>query len=162
MADVYVNADVEANKKSNPAEDGGAKVVEAIAIAELAVADSDGDIFRLFSNIPASAVIASIQIVNDAVTGGTDFDLGFYKTNGGAVVDKDALLDGVSMASARARGSELNGLTAVAIENSQKQVYELAGDTLAVHDGAYDIALTANTVGSSVGTIVVAIRFIQG
>ena len=68
----------------------------------MAAADDDGSVYRFFR---VGQTFAPIQIwlYNDAITGGTDYDLGLYRTaeDGGAVVDVDRFATAVSMASAR-------------------------------------------------------------
>ena len=51
-------------------------------------------------------------------------------------------------------------MAAVDIADAGKTLGELSAQTNI--DGAYDIALTANTVGSGVGTITTVATFIQG
>ena len=65
------------------------------------------------------------------------------------------------MASAltRATGHQL-GLQTVDIANVGKTLAELSGQTDL--DLSYDIALTANTVGTAAGTISVLAKFVQG
>jgi hypothetical protein len=80
---------------------------------------------------------------------------------GSAEVDKDVLMNGQTMASAltRATGQGL-GLSAVGIDNVGKTLAELSGQ--ANPGTSYDIALTANTVGTAAGTISVVATFAQG
>ena len=116
----------------------------------------------MFADIPASAILVECEILNDVVTAGTDWDLGLYKTDGGAVVDKDIYVDAADLSTGHANGSGLTGLSALNIDQSQKKLYENAAETLKTTDGSYDIALTANVVGSSVSTVVVKATFLQG
>lgn len=166
VEDKYVNADLEAEKLAPSAFVAGDKTLVAVATEEIAAADDDGSVYRLFKSVPHNYIPVRIEIYNDAITAGTDYDLGFYQTTvggvAGAVVDKDALADGLDMSSAAAKGSPKDGLVTVAIENVQKRVYELAGDTLDAKELNYDIALTANTVGSAAGTISAIAWFVQG
>ena len=160
----YVNADIVAEKKGKALEVHGAKNVTAIVTFEVAVADDDGSIYRLLKNIPASAVISKIEIFNDAITGGTDWDLGLYKNldRGGEVISKDVFVNGITLASARVHGAGVDGLTAVNIADALKTVFEHAGDTLDTREVGYDLALTANTVGGTAGTVTVKITFAEG
>lgn len=158
----YINSDVVAGNRANPAKIFGAQVLQAVATFEVAAADDDGSVYRVFNDVPANMILTSVRINNDAISGGTDWDLGLYKTDGGAVVDKDVFMDGTSLASARIEGADVSGLTAVAIENLVKRLYEHAGATVATREQSYDIALTANTVGTAAGTVTVRATFIQG
>ncbi len=164
VEDKYVNADIVAGVKGKAVEVHGAKNVVAIVSFEVAVADDDGSIYRILKNMPASAVISKIEIFNDAITGGTDWDLGFYKNleRGGEVKSKDVLVNGLSVASARIHGAGVSGLTALNIANAGDTVFEHAGDTLETREIGYDLALTANTVGGTAGTITVKITFAEG
>ena len=119
-------------------------------------ADVDTNQFRM-ARLPSNAVIRSITVLCDAITGGTDYDLGIaYPTNkGGAVIDADNLMDGQTLATA---SKVIDGFAAVAIENRYKALWELAG--LAA-DPAHnlDIVLTANTVGTADGDVVIEIQY---
>jgi hypothetical protein len=159
MADNYVDANIVAGKKSSALAAGvGAETVTMAQTVAVLAADADGDIYRVFANVPSSLVPIKIEINNTAVTGGTDYDLGLYKPNGGAVVDKDILADGISMATARTVATSNNaGLTTIAIADGFETLGELSAQTDV--DAAYDIALTANTVGSADGTIRVVATF---
>jgi len=164
VEDKYVNADIVAGIKARAVDAHGAKNVVAVVSFEVAVADDDGSIYRLLKNMPASAVISKIEIFNDAITGGTDWDLGFYKNleRGGAVKIKDVLVNGITMAAARIHGAGVSGLTALNIANAGDTVFEHAGDALDTREIGYDLALTANTVGGTAGTITVKITYAEG
>lgn len=161
----YVNADIVAGKPAIAAYFSGAEVIEVIGLISVAAADDDGSIYR-FARVNSMFIPTSIVITNTAITGGTDYEVGIYNTLdgplAGAVKDIDVLAGTTSMASARAEGSGVSGLSAVAVTGAQNRLYELAGDTAADKPGEYDIALTANTVGTAAGTIVVKARFVQG
>lgn len=140
---------------------GGVGIRARLATFEVAAADSDGSVYRIFKDVDANEVPLMVLVANDAITSGTDWDLGLYKPGLGVVVDKDLLLDGGDLSSAHALSSAaaLPGLSAVAIENVGKTLRELADGTVDNQDiGAvlsYDMALTANTVGSAAGTVTV-------
>lgn len=153
MTDKYVNADIVAGKKGSPFQVGGTLLMTLCETEEVAAADADGDVYRFFRAVPADAKIVDLLVFNDAITAGTDYDIGFYESNSGAVVDKDALLDGGDLSSAHAAGSGLSGISAVDVANLVKPIYELAGHTAATKKPSYDICVTANTVGSAAGTI---------
>jgi len=162
----YVSANLEAEKHETAAFTHGDKTLYGVAIAEIAAADDDGSVYRLFKNVPADYIPAKIEIACDAITGGTDFDLGFYKqTVGGVagdVVDADKLADGIDLSSAVAFASAIDGLQTLNIDEAQERIYTLAGDTLNDHELGYDIALTGNTVGTAAGTVTVKAWFVQG
>lgn len=161
----YVNSDIVANKKAVAALVHGAELMCAIATFEVAAADDDGSVYRLF-NVNPHYIPVAIWVTNDAITGGTDYDLGLYKpsVNGvsGAVIGKDIFADGMNLSSAHLRTAALDGLVTVDAANSTKKIYEHAGDTLSTRELSYDIALTANTVGSGAGTVTVVGYFVFG
>lgn len=154
----YVNTDAAANNLVGAAA-GGAEIVVKQETFEVAAADSDGSVYRVFKGLAADLILVDLKIANDAITGGTDWDAGFYETDLGAVVSKDCLLNGGDLSSAHARGSELSGMSAVDVANVKKSIYEIAGHTASTKKASYDLALTANTVGSGAGTVSVIATF---
>lgn len=166
VVDKYVDSDTEADKNTTAAFVHGDKTVYAVAIVEVAAGDDDGSIYRLFRNIPQDLIPAKIEISNDTITSGSDYDLGFYQPTiggvAGAVIDKEKLASTLDMSSAATNGSPKDGLENLNIDEAQELIYVLAGDTLDDHELGYDIALTANTVGSVAGTITVKAWFVQG
>lgn len=137
---------------ANKSGKGNLQIIQATAT--VASADNDGDVYRMFT-LPSRAVPLFAIIRNTAITGGTDYDLGVFSYSaGGAVLDADILIDGRSMATA---GTSLVHLPN-AVGDSNKALWELAG--LTVDDGRLiDIALTANTVGTADGTIIVELAY---
>jgi len=124
----------------------------------IAAADADGDSY-VMARLPSNAVIKEIKVLCDAITGGTDFDLGVnYPPNkGGTVIDADCLMDGQTLATA---SKVLDGFAAPAIENRYKELWEIAGLTAdPCHN--LDIVLTGNTVGTAAGDVVVEIAYTQ-
>jgi len=145
------------NLNVSKAQTNGAKFQTIIETVEIASSDNDGSTYRL-ARLQANAVIKGINIFCDAITGGTDYDLGIYdipETNNGAVIDKDCFMDGQTLASA---SKAINGFSVVDIANYGKQVWELAGLTEATNK-AVDIVLTGNTVGSANGTVTIQVTY---
>lgn len=157
----YVGANEAAGKLEKSALSSGSESIVIIKTFEVAAADDDGSVYRVFKEVPSSYIPVQIDILCDAITNGTDYDLGLYKTGLGAVVDKDVLMDGQTLATAltRATGQGL-GLGAVDRADATKTLGQLSAQTNV--DAAYDIALTANTVGSAAGTVTVIAHFVQG
>lgn len=120
-------------------------------------ADGNGSVFYLGDPLPSNAVIHRIDLDFDAITSATDVDLGFYETvsAGAAVIVKDCLLDGQSLATA---SKGVDAYTKPAIENKHKPIYEIAGLT-ADPKKLMQTALTFNTAGSSVGDIRILIEY---
>lgn len=134
------------------------RLMEQVGYVEVAAADDDNSVYR-FCRIPANARISQVLIKNDAITGGTDYNLGVYATaeDGGAAVDDNALADALDLSSARAVYTDL---TAIAEEDGEKKLYELAG--VSADPGTdYDVCLTGITVGTAAGTIAVIVRYAQ-
>lgn len=159
MADVYVDSNIVAGKKTSALFTGaGAETVTMAQTVTIASGDANGDVYRVFAGVPSSLVPLKIEVFNTAITGGTDYDLGLYEVNSGAVVDADILADGVSMATARTIATSNNvGMTTVDIADGLESLGELSAQTEV--DSAYDVALTANTVGTADGTIRVVATF---
>lgn len=152
VVDKYVDVDLEADKLGSALFTNGKEVTFAMATVAVAAGDDNDSVYRLFKDVPSSLVPVLIIIHNTAITNGTDYDLGLYKINRGAVIDKDILADGLDMSSARAIATLNNaGLTTLNIANGGEDLGKLSAQTDI--DPAYDIALTANTVGTIAGTI---------
>lgn len=166
VVDKYTDDDVEAGKLGNPAQISGAEVQAQVLTFEVDAADDDGSIYRIAKSLNPNLIIKRILINNDAIAGGSDYNLGFYETStdrgDGAIIGTgNQLADALDMSAAAGNGSEKNGLAAVAIEDLPLRIYELAGDTINDRKQGYDIALTGITVGAG-GTITVRIEFVQG
>ena len=161
VEDKYVNPDDVAGKKGKAARVSGDAERVMVATVEIAAADDDGSKYRMFKSVPSNLIPTEITITCDAITGGTDYELGIYKTNLGAVISKGLFMTNQTLATAltRATGHQL-GLAAVDIANVYKTMGELSGQT--VIDPAYDIVLTADTVGTAAGTVTVIAKFVQG
>jgi len=142
---------------------GGTELKVAFSTFELAAADDDGSIYRIWT-MAKTIVPLDIAVACDTVTGGTDFELGLYKPKSadggtGAVINKGLFMTGQTLASPVDFGyaTALDGMDAVDIANYGKALWELAGHTI---EGAnptslpeYDIAYTADTVGSAAVTV---------
>jgi hypothetical protein len=159
VEDKYVGSLTASGKLENAALVTGDKIIVMVQTEEIAAADDDGSVFRFFKAVPSNLIPVEITVTCDAITSGTDFDLGLYKV-GGAVVEKDVLMDGQTLASAltRATGHQL-GLAAVNIADATKTLGQLSTQTDV--DMAYDICLTANTIGSAAGTVTIIAKFVQ-
>lgn len=162
VEDKYVDANLAAGKLAKTALGSGAETITLVATEEIAAADDDGSVYRLFKSVPANLIPLEITIATDGITAGTDYDLGLYKVGvGGDAVDADVLMDGQTLASAltRATGHQL-GLQTVNIADAGKTLGELSAQTDV--DLSYDVALTGNTVGTADGTVTVIAVFAQG
>jgi len=150
VVDLYSQTDLEAgNGKKFPSLNGlGTQTYTAVGTAVVVSADSDTSVYRVIPNMPSNAVPINICIHHGTITSGTDYDLGLYKTNGGAVVEVDILADGLDLSTARLIAVWNNaGMTSLDIVNGTQTLATLSGQT--DPDASYDICLTANTVGSA-------------
>lgn len=149
---------------SNSAITRGVKMIAKGVCAVLA-ADDDGSVYR-FAELPSNAIIHSIKIRNDALTGATSWDCGIYRTtaDGGAVVDADLFASAVDI-NAGLAGTEIRfeaGTTALIAYAEYRlwQIADLGAATYASDPGyTFDICLTANTVGSGAGNILLEIEY---
>lgn len=131
---------------------GGSKIVPHVVTFEVAAADDNNSIYRLF-RINSSDVILQLEISNDAITGGTDYDVGLYDiTTSGAVVDKDVFADGLNLTSA---ADKTNVLTAPDIAELNLPVWDLVSGVTEDPNKQYDVAIHANVAGTAAGTITV-------
>lgn len=148
-------------QKVNAALVSGGRVREVVESVAVAAADDDTSTYRFF-RVWSGWRISSLEVFNDAITGGTDYDAGIYDTaeNGGAVVDINAYGDAVSMATARVApldiAYEVRNITAI----KQKVWEDLA---LSADPGKwYDLVLTGVTVGTAAGDISLRLRYTDG
>jgi hypothetical protein len=133
-----------------------------VATVEVAAADDDTSVFRLF-RLPSNAKVTAFSLFNDAITGGTSYDIGLYRTaaDGGAAVDVDAFASAVDLSSGRAASGPLVAtFEAQNIDKIEQELWQVA--SLTTDPGVmYDVALTANTVGTGAGTISAIIEYIS-
>lgn len=153
VEDKYVDSATAAGNTAEPGANGQ-ELIRMVATVEIAAADDDGSKYRLFKAVPSSFKPVSCTVMCDAITGGTDYDLGLYNTNMGSVVDKDVLMDGQTLATA-SRVLDGLGIVDIADIGAKKSLAELLALNPSTAKPAYDVVLTANTVGSAAGTVTV-------
>lgn len=133
--------------------------------AAIAAADDDGSIYRITKDVDPNAVLLVAALGCSAITAGTDYDLGLYRPRLGAVISKDVFMDGQTFATAvrpfQGTGG-ISGLSNVAAGNLSKRIFEHAGHTVRTKLDSYDLALTANTVGTAAGTVDGILVWAQG
>lgn len=166
VEDKYIDANVAAGKQpASVAGSLGAETRTFMATFELAAADDDGSIYRVFKNLSADLIPVRIEVRCDAITNGTVFDLGFYKTGVGSVEantnTKSVLMSNQTLASALTT-SPADGLANVDIANRCKRIYELCAHTQATKLAGYDLCLVGDTVGTVAGTVTIIAVFAQG
>ena len=132
---------------------------EAVGTVEVAAADSDTSVYR-FVRLRSSDRLSTLQVACDAITAGTSYDFGLYRTaaDGGAVVDADLFASAVDLSSALAFTDITYEATAANISQVEKRLWELLG-LIADPMIEYDVCALANTVGSAAGTISVRARY---
>jgi hypothetical protein len=138
----------------------GAQCEEGVATLEVAAADDDGSVYR-FLRVHSSWSPRALLVTNDAITGGTAFEIGLHETaeNGGGAADADLFGTAVSMASARTQPTDLL-FEALNIDKIEKRIWELLG--LASDPGKYfDLTMTGTTVGTGAGTISARLQFVE-
>lgn len=162
VVDIYVNEDTENGKLAQAAKCQGNKVVTIVQSFETGATDGNGSVYRVFPDLNPCLIPVDIKIMNDATgAANSDFDLGLYCGEKGEVIDADCFYDGLNIKTANT-GTPVNGLSALDIANIGKQLFEIAGHTIANRKDTYDIALTANTAPAAAGTVTVVGTFLQG
>lgn len=136
----------------------GAPLLSMVATLAVAAGDDDTSVYR-FCRLPSNAVIMKIDLFNDAITAGTDYNLGLYQTaaNGGADADENLFGDAIDLSSARVAPLDATH-EILDINKAEKRVWELLG--LSADSGReYDLCLTGVTVGTSAGDITVKVYY---
>ena len=129
---------------------------------EVAAADDNNSVYRVFPDVNPELIPVQINVYNDAITGGTDYDLGLYERGiGGAVIDQDVLAATLNMSSGASLGSPKNGLGALNVADVEKALHQLVSQNIGSLKGGYDICVTAPTVGTAAGTITVEMFYIE-
>jgi len=121
-------------------------IVGTVAVA---ASDDDGSTYVL-APVRSSWTIPSIRLYNDAITGGTGYDVGLYDSGLTAVNDA-AYAATVSLASASTDGVEV-AFNARDITRIGQKVWQDAGQT-ADPMVWYYLVLTADVVGTAAGDI---------
>lgn len=135
----------------------GGRIKSIRQVSTVAAADDDGDVLYVCP-IHSSWSLCHIWLLNDAITSGTDYDLGLYDEDGN-VVDVNAYADAVDMSSARVDGLDvLNEIRDIA--NIEQQVWQDAGQSS--DPGVwYYLVWTGVTIGSGAGDIVTAVEYVE-
>lgn len=152
----FLNADLGTGKLLDSKSNGSGHIKSIVVTGEIAAADDNGSKYGLFL-INSGSGLFSLEISCDAITNGTDFDIGIYQYKGngviGDVVDKDLFLDGQTLASALDKS---NALLAPDINELHKAVWAYAALGLSEDpEVQYAVVLTGNVVGSAAGTVTV-------
>ena len=132
---------------------------ESVATLEVAAGDDDNSVYR-FVRVPSNARISSVEYANDAITGGTDYNVGVFDTaaNDGAAVSENLFADALDLSSAHAFTDCTYETTATNIAKVDQELWQLLGLT-SDPGKEYDICAKGITVGTAAGTISLRVRF---
>lgn len=144
--------------------------IPKVAVTSFVVGSTDaaGSIYRLFKGLSPDIIITSIDILNDALTGANNVQIGAYGVldydGVGAAISANCFASGLDLSTAHAiSGSPLNGLAAVSIANLNVPTWTLYGDAQypAKHP-AFDLCMTmtAMTTGAT-GNVHVKLQYVQ-
>ncbi len=143
--------------KVEPGENAHEIVRMISPVAAVLAADDDGSTYLMFKSVPSSFRPVRATVVTDGIAGGTDYELGVYNPRTGAVVSKGLFMTGQTLASA---SRTLDGLANVSVADlgAKKSIAELLSLTPSTALPAYDIVLTADTVGTGAGNAYVILE----
>ena len=161
VVNAYQDAAILAGKNTNPAFSQGAAVMGAVSTFEVAAADDNDSIYRVFKGVPGDMIVLSLQLACDAIAGMTDVNVGLWETNLGAVVSENCFADAVNPSAGYAFRAELNLLAGLGVEKIQKRIYEVGGHTIITRKPSYDICLKAVAAAAAAGTVSIRALFLQ-
>lgn len=168
MAEANTKSTIITNLDASPAVMNSGKIAggvlrSQVGAVEVAAADDNNSVYR-FARVHTSHIVRAINIWNDAIQSGNDFNLGAHDTaeRGGAAILDNAWGDAITMVSARAAAGPLNAVFEnLNIDKIEKRVWEVLG--LTSDPGKYvDITLTGIAVGSGAGTISMEVVYVDG
>lgn len=156
-------------KPLDPSFTVGKKLRTVQAVINVGSTSATGDVYVLAKGLPATARIAGIVLPKGsaAVTGMSDVDFGFYASqteksldgsgnlvDSNVVIDKDALVDGATFASAKGSIDLLgDGVSSFDPTKSIGELCSLSSQDFPAH--GVDVCATMNTIGTATGTIYV-------
>lgn len=144
----------------------GGRLRSIISITDVAAADSDADVFHV-TPVFASWRIDSIRVKCDAITSGTDYNLGLYST-AAADVDENVYGDAVNLATAITSLpiDVLDEIRDIALGAqavwADAGAASLAASLAQAGRGWYYLTWTAITVGSAAGQIATRVHYVDG
>lgn len=159
-------------KPLDPSFTVGKKLRTVNAVINTGSTSANGDVYILAKGLPATARIAGIVLPKGsaAVTGLSDVDFGFYASHtsesldgsgnlviNNTVIDKDALVDGATFASAKGFAIDLlgDGVSSFDPTKSIGELCSLSSQDFPAH--GVDVCATLNAVGTATGKIYVNI-----
>jgi hypothetical protein len=155
------NVESKANDVCVAARSTGSLVRTVMANFEVAAADDNASVYRLFK-LPPTAIVTSLRVGGDAIAGFTNPQVGIYKPLevGGDVIDVDCLMEAVDLNA----GAAITERLVTALANRGKNVLQLAAvaDADAYKYGSVDVAITTAAGVSGAGTVVVELTYVEG
>ena len=149
VEDKYIDADLIAGRLQDVTTSGGGDINYIAKSFAVASGDDNNSVYRV-CRIRSNDVLTSVVRTNDAITGGTNYDIGIYtKGVGGAVVDRDLFADGLDLSSA---GTNVESFSTKDAATVGQKVWELLGLS-SDPSLEYDLAVTGVTVGTGNGDI---------
>lgn len=139
----------------------GGRQRSQVGTAAVLAADDDTSVYRFF-RVRTNVHVNLLELWNDAITGGTVYNVGVLQTaeNGGAAIDDNVFATTVTMAAARV--APLSVLfEALDIANIEKFLWEHLAFTEDPQIEV-DIAITAATVGTAGGDISMRLGYTDG
>jgi hypothetical protein len=138
----------------------GEEMMEMIQLLTITAGDSAGSVYRLFNSVPAKYYLDDVEILNPAVAGASDVDLGFYLPFFGAVVDANALGDALDLTVAHTYPNPLHAANNLTVAQRIQPLWQIDGGVFDKEPNALDLALTLNTAATATAVIYVKARFI--
>lgn len=154
VVDKYTDPNQAAGLRANALTSLASTVSMGVALFDIAALDDDGSKYRLFRDVPVNTPVPGLMdVFTSAITNGTSYDLGVYKTqqDGGAVLKKDLFMAGQTLATAGRFDGLANVMaTRANIGMTIADLYlAVVGSVIGVSE--CDIVLTGNTVGTVAG-----------
>lgn len=150
------NADINQPRVQTQSWIEKANIFAGVATVEVAAADDDGSVYRML-RVPSGCRIHKLEILSDAIAGGTAFDVGVYADHDGDVVDADLFAANVDLSAGNTQPIDVTFHT-LDISKIEQRLWELLGlekDPFV----NYVICLTGDTVGSGAGTVSMRVEY---
>jgi hypothetical protein len=166
----YVDANILAGKKANPANIMPGQIFGIAGTFEVAAADDNGSIYRI-ARLSSNMIPYELCVMGDDALDITHVDVGLYLPGaGGAVVDLDCFADNLATNGDAIDSADLacNALFSLPIDDIGKKLWEIAAVkaagtyTDAKHPSEFDLAITAKSEPGAAATVSFRGLFLQG
>lgn len=131
----------------------GVEAKEFEKTISIAAADDDGSTYLIYKNMPTRACLSQLLLEVDAMTGATSYDIGFYDSVTGLVINDNLCMSAADIHSGSTKLSPIDGLSALTHTQTSQTIADLLSENLKDVPGCVDLVLTADTVGSGAGSI---------